>query len=361
MIDRAADHGVDIWALGAVLYEMLTGRLPFDGENYNEILSKILAGPFPQPCEVNPGIPAEFERIVLKAMAYERNERYGRAEDFMRDLLVYRGQATAVGAPRDQERELPLFSPDGADDEPTVVDPMVAIAVKTTALLPRRAKDEPEDDEQDTLPRKVQVRRKAPPSLAHTLAGITRRTTSVFSKRPMLGPLIAFIGLSALVLSGAGLAAFFIWGGSREESPTPEATLSAEPLVKAQSVHAADPSSAPSLPSLPGQDAVVVEVDGETQDAGMEFDESLQEDFVDRGDQADLGTELPARRGRGRLSRDEVSKGLRSLAPRVRRCMARSKHPPREVNVSLRIDGRGSASLLEATPSQPGQVSYCIR
>lgn len=82
------DARCDIFATGIVLYEMLCGRLPFEGKMI-EVLSKIVRGEFPKPRALNPDITPALERILLTAMAHERNDRYPNAEAFREALAAY--------------------------------------------------------------------------------------------------------------------------------------------------------------------------------------------------------------------------------------------------------------------------------
>ena len=81
------DGQTDIWAMGVILYQMLTGRLPYEGDTYNELLAKILGEPFPRPTDVNPDIPEPLEDVVLKALTKERDSRYATADGFQDELL----------------------------------------------------------------------------------------------------------------------------------------------------------------------------------------------------------------------------------------------------------------------------------
>ncbi len=82
---KELDARTDVFASGIVLYELLTGQLPFQGRMM-DVMARIVRGQFQKPRELNPRIPPELERIVLKAMALEKNDRYQTAEAFQQDL-----------------------------------------------------------------------------------------------------------------------------------------------------------------------------------------------------------------------------------------------------------------------------------
>jgi len=80
------DHRIDVYALGATLYELLTLRPAFDGATREELLRRIIAEEPKRPRKHDPGIPVELETIVLKAMAKLPGDRYATARDFADDL-----------------------------------------------------------------------------------------------------------------------------------------------------------------------------------------------------------------------------------------------------------------------------------
>lgn len=76
----------DLYSLGIVLYQMLTGRLPFLGESPISVALKHLQEEFEPPRRVNPHIPQSLENIILRSMRKDPAERYASAEEMIEDL-----------------------------------------------------------------------------------------------------------------------------------------------------------------------------------------------------------------------------------------------------------------------------------
>jgi len=78
----AVDHRTDIYSIGVVMYHLLTGRLPFEAANNFSLIYQITNTRAEPPSRLRPGLPAQIDAIVMRAMASDREERYPRWEEF---------------------------------------------------------------------------------------------------------------------------------------------------------------------------------------------------------------------------------------------------------------------------------------
>jgi serine/threonine protein kinase len=171
VVERRADHRSDIFSLGTVLYEMLTGERLFGGDSSTDVLEKVVVAPIPSPREANPTVPEAVEAILGRALKREARERFASAaamgeacEHFLYDkgygptnltLKHYlgslfgggEGEEGGPGTPRHEPTLIPVRDDMGTvpfEGEPTrVAPPLTRVALpgvtpRPDAIRPRK-------------------------------------------------------------------------------------------------------------------------------------------------------------------------------------------------------------------------------
>jgi len=143
----------DIYALGVLLYQMLTGNLPYNDPNEVRVIEMHLHAPIPSPCDQDASVPFELEGVVRKAMAKRPEERYSNVAELRKAFLA------AVSGPM----LFPVHD-DSALPEPVIIlEPEEPLQQRTTKILNKRPLDPPEPI---IMPRRAPRTDSRPPVIA---------------------------------------------------------------------------------------------------------------------------------------------------------------------------------------------------
>ena len=138
--DASLDARSDVWAVGAVLYEMLTGRVPFDAPNYNLLVIAIVTGT-PERIEVHaPAIPTALADLVHRALANDRDARFASMQEFLHalqtcPLSALRATEVEEAAPIPLQRRVRTVAPERRSTWPHAAISWAVAALSVAAVL----------------------------------------------------------------------------------------------------------------------------------------------------------------------------------------------------------------------------------
>ncbi|XBG72914.1 Stk1 family PASTA domain-containing Ser/Thr kinase [Enterococcus cecorum] len=197
-----ATNQSDIYAIGIILYEMLTGKVPFDGESAVTIALKHFQEEIPSVRLYDRHVPQSLENVVLKATAKDPIDRYQSAEEMSADL------ATALDPSRLNE---PAWHPTNHVEE-TKVLPNLTEQMPTVAPVEEIVTKPEKEAEENPVPSKKKAKDQKPKS-----------------KKKLL-----FLGIAAVLVIGIATIAFSVLGGGKNEISVPDVSNLSESAARSK-------------------------------------------------------------------------------------------------------------------------------
>jgi serine/threonine protein kinase len=199
--DADLDARTDVYSLGVVLYELLVGRVPYQADTPYAVIHDHIYAPLPLPRSIKPGFPEALERVLLKALAKERDDRYGSVSELM---AAFEQAAQAIISE----------SPTQVADQPVVVPPPIAPVVTPPVV----------------------------PAVVPTVAATAPKHSNIG----------LWIGLGVVALAVVAIAMFIVFDRNRQP-PLPQGQPPTQNLPGQPSVQVDQPNPSPDIAPLQAQ------------------------------------------------------------------------------------------------------------
>jgi serine/threonine-protein kinase len=245
---KQIDARTDLYAVGTVLFECLTGRVPFEGDNFNDLMFKIVLAPRPNPIEFVPDLDEDLVPIVMKAIHAEPTDRYQTADKF-REALVGWLDSKGVASVRAPELRRAFHK------TPTTRTSHDVVSDGRVAVTPRREKPSWSD---------------ATVAMPHSVAGKDTPVASSSTLEPgrngrrkgllIAAGVLAFLGVVGALSLQRSHAREVVTSDTAAASPAPPPTPAPPPPAAPTPEPAVAATPVPDI-ATPPQDAAVVEID----------------------------------------------------------------------------------------------------